>query len=225
MKSEAASGVAGPGAPRAAIQSAKLREKIAGGQIFGIVPVAEDGAKVGKHLKFRAGFSEIEGGNEGSADFPGPIAAGNVGDVDQGFGTITLAGRKRRGQIGWKMPACLDQGGRGLAQPSAETVPQGIDYIAAMVVRPITEKSFCRPGTTQADRNAARSQGRRQRRVAGKSLGAKESEILFAASEVAILIRAGIQERNHGLALRRTEAVLVVIQQYRETEQGATFFH
>lgn len=139
MGGEAASGFAGPGVPGTAIQFVKFGEQIGGGEIFRVVLLAEDDAKVEENLQFRVSVGKIEDGDESSADFGGPGATSCVSNVNERFGALALSGSKGSGKIWWKVLCGLDEGGRGLLKPAAKTAAQGIEG-GGCVVEPVAGK-------------------------------------------------------------------------------------
>ncbi len=224
MISEAASGIAAPGAPRAMVQGAKPGEQIAGREKIRIVVVAEDGMDVEEHLKLRSGVGKIEDGGQRRANPGGPTSASDVGNMDKRLGTLALSRGERGRKTGRVIMSGLGESGRSLLQPATETVLQCFERLT-LVVQSIANEFLRVPGRTQVDRNATRGQRARQRRVAGKSFRAEEGVVLIAPSEEADGFRAGGQQTNQRLTLGRAKAVVIVIDQDQARRQRSARFH
>ncbi len=210
---EAASGVEGPGAPRAILKVGEGGEQIAGGEVLGVIPDQEAGADVEEQLHGEGALGKAEDCADGGAGPFGPRSADEIGDVKERLGAILLvrgeAGRNsRRGlvsDLGEGVGVGLDPVGDGFKQP------RGI--VGGRAGEPETADRVRGLPAMEHDGKAARRQGARQRRIAGEGFGTEDAVLGTIAGVTSGSVSAGVENGDQGLAVGAVQGMVAVVQQ------------
>ncbi len=202
------------------IEGGKGSEEIAAGEILGIAPHVKPETDVREQLHGEAGFGAVEDRSQSGAGPFRPVAADDIGDGEQRFGTLLGmgCGRGGGGINHAEMAGLPGESGRIALLPVGEPGQQALCLGAGLGGYKAIHKSGGR-FAHEHNRDTAGREGMGQWRVGGEGFRTEKAIPATSANIARSGTDTGVEHGDQGLALGESQGVLTVVEQ-QSREQG-----